>query len=602
MGHGVNQRAQIKMTPEEIDGFLAERRPVSLCSINHDGSIHAVAMWYGFLDGMLAFETKAKSQKAQNLRRDPRMTCMAEDGDYYEELRGVELVGTAEFIDDPDRMFELGVNLFERYYGTYTEELRPSWRPCSTSGWSSPCTSSARCRGTTASWGCPPPARAEPASSLEHVSLCRAPGLGSAPMILDRFRLTDRAAIVTGAGRGIGAATAVALAEAGADVVIAARTEEQLLAVAKQIEAAGRRAVVVPADLNDLDVMAQLVDKATDTFGRLDIIVNNHGGWMPRPLLDVSPGHLERAFRYNVSSAHALVRAAVPAMLEGDGGAVVNISSMAGRVAPRGFTAYATAKAALSHYTRLAAAELAPRIRVNAIAVGTIATSAVDIVVQDAAMLAFIEETALVKRIGQPEDIAACVVYLASPAGDFVTGKIFEIDGGAERPQDLEPRAPGPVTARTGASTYRVVLWGTGNVGRHALAGIDARPDLELVGVWVSNPDKVGRDAGDLAGLGRSLGVAATERRRGAVRPAARLRGAHRHGRPPTARGPRGSREDPARRSQRGVERPGVPAVPRGGRAGGDDRPPAQTRRSARACRCGSTASTPASPTTGSRS
>jgi 7-alpha-hydroxysteroid dehydrogenase len=254
-------------------------------------------------------------------------------------------------------------------------------------------------------------------------------------MILDRFRLTDRAAIVTGAGRGIGAATAVALAEAGADVVIAARTEAQLLEVAKKIEAVGRKAVVVPADLNDLDIMVQLVDKATDAFGRLDIIVNNHGGWMPRPLLDVSPGHLERAFRYNVSSAHALVRAAVPAMMGGDGGAVVNISSMAGRVAPRGFTAYATAKAALSHYTRLAAAELAPRIRVNAIAVGTIATSAVDIVVQDAAMLAFIEETSLVGRIGQPEDIAACVVYLSSPAGDFVTGKIFEIDGGAERPQ-----------------------------------------------------------------------------------------------------------------------------------------------------------------------
>ena len=122
-------------------------------------------------------------------------------------------------------------------------------------------------------------------------------------------------------------------------------------------------------------------------------------------------------------------------MRRGDGGAVVNISSMAGRVAPRGFIAYGTAKAALSHYTRLAAAELAPRIRVNAIAVGTIATSAVDMVVHDAAMLAFIEETALVRRIGQPEDIAAAVLYLASPAGDFVTGKVLEVDGGAERPQ-----------------------------------------------------------------------------------------------------------------------------------------------------------------------
>ena len=181
--------------------------------------------------------------------------------------------------------------------------------------------------------------------------------------------------------------------------------------------------------------MDRLVEAATKAFGRLDVVVNNHGGWMPRPLLDVSPGHLERAFRYNVSSAHALIRAAAPAMMGGDGGAVVNISSMAGRVAPRGFLAYGTAKAALSHYTRLAATELAPRIRVNAIAVGTIATSALDVVVHDAAMLAFIEETALVGRIGQPEDIAAAVLYLASPAGDFVTGKVFEIDGGAERPQ-----------------------------------------------------------------------------------------------------------------------------------------------------------------------
>jgi len=270
---------------------------------------------------------------------------------------------------------------------------------------------------------------------MEHVSPWRHARLLSAAVILDRFRLTDRAAIVTGAGRGIGAATAVALAEAGADVVITARTETQLQEVAARIEGAGRRVVVIPADLNDLDVMAQLVEAATSTFGRLDVVVNNHGGWMPRPLLDVSPGHLERAFRYNVASAHALVRAAVPAMLEGDGGAVVNISSMAGRVAPRGFIAYGTAKAALSHYTRLAAAELAPRIRVNAIATGTIATSAVEVVVQDEAMLAFIEETALVGRIGQPEDIAAAVLYLASPAGDFVTGKVFEVDGGAERPQ-----------------------------------------------------------------------------------------------------------------------------------------------------------------------
>jgi len=125
MGHGVNQRHLVRMTPQEVDTFLAERRPMTLCTINHDGTIHAVAMWYGFLEGCVAFETKAKSQKARNLLRDPRMTCMAEDGDSYEELRGVELVGRAEIVEDRDRMWQLGVNLFERYHGQYTEDLRP---------------------------------------------------------------------------------------------------------------------------------------------------------------------------------------------------------------------------------------------------------------------------------------------------------------------------------------------------------------------------------------------------------------------------------------------------------------------------------------------
>ena len=125
MGHGVKQRDLIRMTPEEIDAFLHERRPMTMCTLNHDGSIHAVAMWYGFVDGAIAIETKAKAQKAVNLSRDTRITLLFEDGDYYEELRGGELVGRAEVIDDPAQMWELGVNLFERYYGAYTEELRP---------------------------------------------------------------------------------------------------------------------------------------------------------------------------------------------------------------------------------------------------------------------------------------------------------------------------------------------------------------------------------------------------------------------------------------------------------------------------------------------
>ena len=125
MGSGVKQRDVIKMSQEEIDEFLAGRRSMTLSTINHDGTIHSVAMWYGFLEGAVAFETKAKSQKVQNLRRNPTMTCLVEDGDVYEKLRGVELVGTGEIVDDPERMWELGISVFERYQGPYTDEMKP---------------------------------------------------------------------------------------------------------------------------------------------------------------------------------------------------------------------------------------------------------------------------------------------------------------------------------------------------------------------------------------------------------------------------------------------------------------------------------------------
>lgn len=121
----MNQRSSVRMSRDEIDAFIHERRPMTMCTMNHDGSIHAVAMWYGFLEGSPAIETKAKSQKAQNLLRDPRITCMLEDGHNYEDLRGVEMVGHAEIVDDPERMWALGVSLFERYYEPYSEEMRP---------------------------------------------------------------------------------------------------------------------------------------------------------------------------------------------------------------------------------------------------------------------------------------------------------------------------------------------------------------------------------------------------------------------------------------------------------------------------------------------
>ncbi|MGH9113335.1 MAG: SDR family oxidoreductase, partial [Acidimicrobiales bacterium] len=231
-----------------------------------------------------------------------------------------------------------------------------------------------------------------------------------------------------------GAATAVAFAQAGADVVISSRTEAQLKEVAARVEQAGRRAVVVPADLSDVDAVAGLAARARAAFGRLDIVVNNVGGAMPKAFTKTSTRYLEEAFHFNVTTAHALTRAAVPIMLEGEGGAVVNISSVMGRVSGRGYLAYGTAKAALAHYTRLAARDLAPRIRVNAIGVGSVATSALEIVLTDPATRATMEQVTPLQRIGDPEDIAATALFLASPAGAYVTGKVIEADGGLDQP------------------------------------------------------------------------------------------------------------------------------------------------------------------------
>jgi 7-alpha-hydroxysteroid dehydrogenase len=253
-------------------------------------------------------------------------------------------------------------------------------------------------------------------------------------MLLDRFSLTDKVAIVTGAGRGIGAACALGFAEAGADVVIASRTKEQLEDVASQVADHGRRALGVPCDVSDLANLDLIVDQAMNEFGRIDVVVNNAGGAMPAPFMDTSEKAFEGAFHFNVTTAFTLSKLAVPHMLARDGGSIVNISSAMGRLTDRGYTAYGTAKGALSHMTRLMASDLAPRVRVNGIAVGSVATSALEIVLtNDDLRNEMVAKTPL-RRLGETEDIAIAALYLASPAGSFVTGKMLEVDGGIEMP------------------------------------------------------------------------------------------------------------------------------------------------------------------------
>ncbi len=250
--------------------------------------------------------------------------------------------------------------------------------------------------------------------------------------ILERFRLDGKVALVTGAGRGIGAGIATAFAEAGADVVCAARTPAEIDAVAERVRALGRRALTVPCDVMERAQLESLAACAIAELGRVDVLVNNAGGSPWQPFLRTSERVFEEAFRFNVTSAFLLARLVVPHMLERGGGAIVNVSSAMGRITDRGFSAYGTAKAGLSHLTRLLANELAPRVRVNAISVGAVETSALAPFLAAEGMRERMEARTPLRRIGSPEDIAAAALWLASDAGSWVTGKIIEVDGGTE--------------------------------------------------------------------------------------------------------------------------------------------------------------------------
>lgn len=260
--------------------------------------------------------------------------------------------------------------------------------------------------------------------------------------ILDRFRLENQVAIVTGSGRGIGKATALAYADAGADVVVSARTVSELEQTADEIRSRGQRALVVRCDVLESDQRENLVRKTFEEFGRLDVLVNNAGGWPPKSTLETSIDEFEACFRFNVSTALAMTQLAVPKMVEGGGkGAVVNISSVAGRFNARGFAAYGTAKSALSFLTRNLAQDFAPHVRVNGIAVGSILTDALSGFMSPELEKQMLSKTPMA-RLGEPDDIAACALYLASPAASYVTGEIYGVNGGLTQIQvDMPPES-----------------------------------------------------------------------------------------------------------------------------------------------------------------
>jgi 7-alpha-hydroxysteroid dehydrogenase len=259
-------------------------------------------------------------------------------------------------------------------------------------------------------------------------------------VILDKFAIAGRAAIVTGAGLGIGRGIAIGLAEAGADIALAARTEADLEAVADHIRGLGRRALVVPTDVTESSACEHLVQRAVEEFGRLDILVNNAGGAMPRAAMETSEGFMARTFAFNVTAPLTLTKLAARQMVDTAGrGAVVNISSRSASMTQTMFVAYGAAKAALDRMTRNIAPELAPRVRVNAIDVGGVATRSLDVVLTDDELRRQFLAGTPMGRAGEPEDIACAVLYLVSDASSWVTGKVFEVDGGTESPSMQVP-------------------------------------------------------------------------------------------------------------------------------------------------------------------
>ena len=247
------------------------------------------------------------------------------------------------------------------------------------------------------------------------------------------FSLNGQVAIVTGAGKGIGRACALTLAQAGADVALTARTQADLDKVAAEIRAMGRRAIVVAGDISQEATMDTLVAETLKTLGKITILINNAGGAGPNSPLKMGGTDFSAVLAWNVTPAYLMIQKTAKAMRESGGGAVVNISSVAARYAQKHFSAYGAAKAALNQMTRNLAQDFGPAIRINAIEPGTIMTEALAPFLTPERTERMLSSTPM-GRLGQPEDIAASALFLVSPASSWITGKILGVDGGVEAP------------------------------------------------------------------------------------------------------------------------------------------------------------------------
>jgi NAD(P)-dependent dehydrogenase (short-subunit alcohol dehydrogenase family) len=243
--------------------------------------------------------------------------------------------------------------------------------------------------------------------------------------------LADRVALVTGASRGIGAATARAFSRAGASVVLAARDERALSGVADTIAAAGGRALVVTTDVTDPESVRRVVEQTLGAYGRLDAAVNNAagGGHGPTPLAEVAIEDFDSALTVSLRGVFLAMRYEIPAMLEAGGGSIVNMASTAGLQAVGGLAGYVSSKFGVVGLTRTAALDYAGRgVWVNALAPGPILTEVLEHAGSQAQERA--ASSLPIERIGRPDEVAAAAVWLCSAESSFVTGATLNIDGG----------------------------------------------------------------------------------------------------------------------------------------------------------------------------
>jgi NAD(P)-dependent dehydrogenase (short-subunit alcohol dehydrogenase family) len=245
-----------------------------------------------------------------------------------------------------------------------------------------------------------------------------------------QLSFAGRVALVAGASRGIGAATAQAFAQAGATVVLAARDTQALDAVAERIRATGGHALAVPTDVGDATSVERLVNQTMNMFGRLDAAFNNAtDGPLPAPLADIDPEDFDRGIRTNIRGTFLGMKYQILAMLRTGGGAIVNMASGAGLTGVSNLAAYVAGKAGIIGLTKVAALDYADHgIRVNVVAPGPILTHHLERAGEEAQRQAGLSTP--MRRIGRAEEVAATVLWLCSDQSSFITGVTVPIDGG----------------------------------------------------------------------------------------------------------------------------------------------------------------------------